>query len=938
MTDTTKKDTTDKMTLTRSTTKLQLSKPVGSRPKGSGGVTVEVKKVRTVVRKGEESAAAPAPRRVTSASAEDLAALSQPRKSDAYQDSSLGKAGKVSRNLTTDEHEVRLRALQTAAASDEEERRQAEELAQMSDERRKAREELRTIEEIQREEERNLERERQAKLAAVVEEETVKPATEVKGKRWKKGADDIDEDEEKVGGRKKKRALRSQLDEDDDEFKLTNLDTKEIFHEVEEKISFDGLAAGIGGEVEDYSEDVEGNDASVLSVSKKVTAAGLVNAVKGNERAILAVPDIEKVKKSLRSEARVERSVDKRTATKRVQEMLERKLAEASKNQPRTVARSNKRNKKQRVSEHVAREVIIPDSITVAQLANRMAVRAVDVVKELMKMGIMGQAEHVLDADTAELIVGELGHKAKRVSDADIEREVFDGVENDGDDEATLVSRPPVVTVMGHVDHGKTSLLDALRSTDVVSGEAGGITQHIGAYQVTMESGDKITFLDTPGHEAFTAMRARGAQVTDIVVLVVAADDGIMEQTQEAINHAKAANVPIIVAINKIDKQGADPQRVKTELMNYELVAEEFGGDVMCVEVSALQRLNLDKLEEAILLQSEVLELKANPNREAVGFVVEARMDKGRGVVASMLVSKGTLRKGDIIVAGTSLGRVRMMTDDKGRVLEDAGPTIPVEVLGLDEVPPAGEPFVVVDSEKTAREVIDYRKDLALKEKTGGRLSLDSLFSGAQAIQELPLIVKSDVHGSAEAIVTSLQKIEHDEVRVNVIHSGVGGINESDVGLAVTSNAVILAFNVRAEAKAKQLAAEEKVDIRYYSIIYNLIDDVKAALSGLLSPARREEFLGYAEIKEVFTLSSKAGKVAGCTVTSGHMKRGAKVRLLRDNVVIHEGDLKTLRRFKDDVKEVREGYECGMAFERYNDIKIGDVIEAFEIVEEVRTI
>ena len=586
--------------------------------------------------------------------------------------------------------------------------------------------------------------------------------------------------------------------------------------------------------------------------------------------------------------------------------------------------------------EKIIREVIIPEVISVQELANRMAVRTVDVIKELMKLGTIATPQQAIDADTAELICGVFGHNFKRVSESDVEEHLV----QQEDVDTALMHRPPVVTIMGHVDHGKTSLLDALRQTDVVSGEAGGITQHIGAYQVQVKDGQKVTFLDTPGHEAFTAMRARGAKVTDIVVLVVAADDGIMPQTVEAIHHAKAAGVPIIVAINKIDKPGADANRVKTALMSHELVAEEFGGEVMMVEVSAKEKRNLDKLLESILLQAEVMDLKANPDRRATGAVVESRVDRGRGVVATLLVQRGTLKTGDIVVAGSAYGRARAIHDDHGQEIEMAAPSQPVEILGLDQAPEAGDEFSVAENEKAARDIVEYRRD---KEKKRLALatakSLDQLFTAASkdAIRELAIIVKSDVHGSAEAIVASLAKFDSDEVKVKIIHSGVGAITESDVGLAQTTGAIIIGFNVRAMPKAKEVAAAQKVDIRYYSIIYNLIDDIKAALSGLLSPELREDFIGYAEIREVFNIT-KVGKVAGCMVTDGVVKRGAKVRLLRDNVVIHEGTLKTLKRFKDEVKEVKSGFECGMAFEHYDDIRSGDMIECFEVQSIARSV
>jgi len=596
-------------------------------------------------------------------------------------------------------------------------------------------------------------------------------------------------------------------------------------------------------------------------------------------------------------------------------------------------ARERERLKQsQKSTEKVVRDVVIPETISVQELANRMAERSVDVIKCLMRNGVLATINQVIDADTAELVVSEFGHTIKRVADADVEI----GLEGDKDNDSQLISRPPVVTVMGHVDHGKTSLLDALRSTDVVSGEAGGITQHIGAYQVTMKSGQKITFIDTPGHEAFTAMRARGAKVTDVVVLVVAADDGIMPQTVEAIRHAKAAGVPIIVAINKIDKPGANPQRVRQELLNHELVTEDLGGDVLAIEVSAKQRTNLEALEEAILLQAEILDLKANPNRAASGVVVEAKIERGRGSVATLLVQKGTLKVGDVFVAGSDWGRVRALLDDHGNKIESAGPATPVEVLGLQGAPSAGDDFITVETEARAREVAEYRqrKIRDARAVAGARGTLEQMFSkiAAGEAKELPVVIKGDVQGSVEALVSTLEKLGNEEVKVRVLHAAVGGISESDITLAKASGALVIGFNVRANPQARALATRDDVEIRYYSIIYDVADDVRQALTGMLSPTLREQFLGNAQIREVFNIT-KVGKVAGCMITEGMVKRGAKVRLLRDNVVIHEGSLGQLKRFKDDVKEVREGYECGMSFENYNDIQVGDIIECFEIEE-----
>jgi translation initiation factor IF-2 len=585
----------------------------------------------------------------------------------------------------------------------------------------------------------------------------------------------------------------------------------------------------------------------------------------------------------------------------------------------------------------VVRDVVVPETITVQELSNRMAERGADVIKALMRMGVMATINQVIDADTAELVVSEFGHRLRRVSEADVEV----GLRGEDDAEDVLEPRAPVVTVMGHVDHGKTSLLDALRQTDVAAGEAGGITQHIGAYRVNLRNGKQITFIDTPGHQAFTAMRARGANVTDIVVLVVAADDGIMEQTVEAIRHAKAAQAPIIVAINKIDKPEARPERVRQELLQHDLVVEQLGGEILDVEVSALKKTNLDRLEEAILLQAELLDLKANPDRPAEGVVLEAKLERGRGPVATVLIQRGTLRVGDIFVAGSEWGRVRALVDDHGESRDDAGPSTPIEVLGLNGIPLAGDDFVVAESEGRARDIADFRqrrrRDAAAAQ--GGRGTLEQMFSqiAAGASSEFPVVVKSDVQGSLEAIVGSLDKLSTSEVSIRVLHSAVGGITESDVILAKASDAVIIGFNVRANPQARDLARRDGVEIRYYSIIYNLIDDMRAALSGLLAPTLRERLLGNASIREVFNIT-RVGKVAGCMVTDGTVRRGAKVRLLRDNVVIHEGSLKTLKRFKDEVREVREGYECGMAFENYENVAVGDVIECFEIEEVARTL
>jgi translation initiation factor IF-2 len=599
--------------------------------------------------------------------------------------------------------------------------------------------------------------------------------------------------------------------------------------------------------------------------------------------------------------------------------------------------RDKKMGRNQQEAPKLIREVIIPEAITVAELANRMAERSVTVIKMLMAQGTMATINDVVDADTAELIARELGHTVKRVSDADVEEGLYDLPADDKAED--LTNRAPVVTIMGHVDHGKTSLLDAIREANVVSGEAGGITQHIGAYQV-VKNGTKITFLDTPGHEAFTAMRARGAQATDIAVLVVAADDGVMPQTIESIKHAKAAGVPIIVAINKMDKPEANPTRVRTELLQHEVFVESMGGDVLDVEVSAKTRDGLDKLLETILLQAEVLELRVAQDGRAEGLVIEAKLDRGRGAVATVLVQRGTLAIGDIVVAGTEFARVRALINDKGEQVKEAGPSVPVEVLGFTGVPNAGDRFSVVESEARAREVTEYRQR-AIREKTagGGATSLEQMMNQLKVagIAKFPLIIKGDVQGSVEAIVASLNKLSTDEVSAQLLMSAVGGITESDVTLASASNAIVIGFNVRANKQATELATRDGIEIRYYNIIYDLVDDVKNAMSGLLKPERRETFIGNAQILEVFSIT-KVGKVAGCRITEGMVERGSGVRLIRDNVVIHEGKLKTLKRFKDEVKEVQTGQECGMAFENYEDMRAGDVIECFRVETVQRTL
>ncbi|MEC8533864.1 MAG: translation initiation factor IF-2, partial [Pseudomonadota bacterium] len=584
------------------------------------------------------------------------------------------------------------------------------------------------------------------------------------------------------------------------------------------------------------------------------------------------------------------------------------------------------------------REVVIPDVITVQELSNRMAVRGVDIIKFLMKQGMMMKINDVIDSDTAELVAEEFGMAVKRVSESDVET----GFLGEADDADASEVRAPVVAIMGHVDHGKTSLLDALRTTDVAGGEAGGITQHIGAYQVRLEDGQKVTFLDTPGHAAFSAMRARGANVTDIVVLVVAADDGVMPQTIEAIQHAKAAEAPLIVAVNKMDKPGATSQKVVNELLQYEVIAESLGGDTQIIEVSAKERMNLDGLLEAILVQAEVMDLRANPDRSAEGVVIEAKLDKGRGPVGTVLVKRGTLKRGDIVVAGGAWGKVRALLNERNEQLTDAGPSVPVEILGLDEAPSPGDVFAVVDSEARARELTEYRQRVKREKAqvSGGSVSLVDMMAklGSKKINELPVVIKADVQGSGEAIAASLEKMGNDEVRARIVYSGAGGITESDVNLAKSAGAPILGFNVRASKQARDLADREGVEIRYYSIIYDLLDDMKGVLSGMLAPLQRETFLGNAQVLQVFDIS-KVGKIAGCRVTEGVVRKGARVRIIRDDVVVLElGVLNTLKRFKDEVNEVPSGQECGMQFQGFQDIKEGDYIECFTVEEIKRTL
>ncbi len=848
------------------------------------------------------------------------------------------------RSLSESERNQRLDAIRNASL------KAAQEDARKLQERKEL--EYRTKEESSQkkkeEEEQRLEEKRIAELKKLKE-----------NKSRKKHKDEVDLTETFIASRANKKQELTAKIEPVEEFEEEE-PSKDILAPVieEEKpviISRKSAFLDNSDEVEDYSEEVENeadDEQQILRksrVSETAKISGVVRPVKGADKLIIASADREKLKKSQRSEAMTVSShkpklrlVEERKNS--VRSVLSQ-YADAAEERAKSVASLRRRREKlkktsgymAREPEKIYREVVLPESISVQELANRMSERVSDVVKALMKMGIMVTTAQVIDADTAELITAEFGHKVKRVAASDVENILA----QEEDTEVSLTNRPPVVTIMGHVDHGKTTLLDALRHTNVASGEAGGITQHIGAYQVQVPGHGKVTFIDTPGHAAFTAMRARGAKVTDIVVLVVAADDGIKEQTVEAINHAKAAGVPIVVAVNKIDKPGVDASRVKNELLANDLVAEEFGGDVMVVEVSAKARLNLDKLLEAILLQADILDLKANPDRRASGAVIEAKIDKGRGVVATVLVQKGTLKVGDIVVAGSSFGYVRMMLNDKGQTQQTAEPSAAVEVLGLDAVPSAGDDFAVVDSEKTARDISEYRRNLTRgKALTGvAKLGIEQFMKeGVGAgVKELNVIVKADVHGSAEAINSSLEKIQTEEARVRVLHSGVGAITESDIALAEASKAVIVGFNVRANVQAKDLAARMGVQIRYYSIIYEMVDEMKKALAGILSPKEVEKFIGYAAIRRVYEIS-KLGKISGCMVTQGVIKRGSKVRLLRDNVVIHEGWLKTLRRFKDDVREVKEGFECGMSFENYDDIREGDVIEASEIEKVAATV
>ncbi len=880
MSDATEQEQKRPLTLARPSGRLELRKGVETgqvRQSFSHGrsktVTVEVRKKRMIGPGQAEPGKAEAPPAVAREREAPPAARPAPAEP-------ARRLVVVPRTLTAEERAGRVRALQDAQRADEEARRKAA----LAEEDRRRQEAERAAEEAR------LRAEEEARRKAE-EEEARRQAAEEARKR-------AEEEEQR---RKEEEARR----------------------EVAERA---GKAAAA--------------KVAALAAAGKVAVLADEEEIEEDEPAAVprrgARPEAKKPAAPVRRDEN-RRSVGKLTVTRALSgDEGERMRSLASVRRARERERQRLHQREQETAK-VVRDVVVPETITVQELANRMAERGADVIKALMRMGVMATINQVIDADTAELVVAEFGHRLRRVSEADVEV----GLRGEDDSEEALQPRAPVVTVMGHVDHGKTSLLDALRETDVAAGEAGGITQHIGAYQVTLKSGKQITFIDTPGHQAFTAMRARGANVTDIVVLVVAADDGIMEQTVEAIRHARAANAPIVVAINKIDRPDAQPERVRQELLQHEVVVEAMGGEVLDVEVSALKRTNLDRLEEAILLQAELLDLRANPNRPAEGVILEAKLERGRGPVATVLIQRGTLRVGDIFVAGSEWGRVRALVDDRGHNQTEAGPSTPIEVLGLNGIPLAGDDLVVVDSESRAREIADFRqrRRRAAAAAIGGRGTLEQMFSqiAAGVAKELPVVVKSDVHGSLEAIISSLDKLSTSEVSLRVLHSAVGGITESDVILAKASNAVIIGFNVRANPQARDLARRDGVEIRYYSIIYNLIDDMRAALSGLLAPTLRERLLGNASIREVFNIT-RVGKVAGCMVTEGIVRRGAKVRLLRDNVVIHEGALKTLKRFKDEVREVREGYECGMAFENYQDIQVGDVIECFDIEEVARTL
>ncbi len=852
----------------------------------SKAVAVEVKR-RRVVRKGP-AAEAQQPAEPAQQAPAAAAPETSPATPAARAGATVRRERVVLKTLTEEEKAARARALAEARKAEEEARARAEEIA------RRAREEA---------ERRRAEEEAAAKRKA--EEEARRKAEEEARRKAEEMAKRLLAEEEA-----KRRA-------EEEAKQAAEVAEEEPRREAGPKAKPAPLVEAAPGRAVRPEKEVE--EEEVEREAKRAKGRPKVE-----KRAAPKRLELRETKKPLRvilSEDEEEERVRSLAALKRQRERERQKQQQRGGPQP------------------VVREVVIPEAITVQELAARMAVRGAEVVKVLMKNGIMATLNQTIDADTAELVVTEFGHVAKRVSEADVE----EGLEGAPDRPEDLVPRPPVVTVMGHVDHGKTSLLDALRQTDVAAHEAGGITQHIGAYRVDIGSGMPVTFIDTPGHEAFTAMRARGASVTDIVVLVVAADDGVMPQTVEAIRHAQAANVPIIVAINKIDKPDADPDRVKTELLNHGVVLEEYGGDVLAVPVSALKKIGLEQLIEAIQLQAELLDLKANPNREAHGTIIEARLDRGRGPVATVLVQNGTLRVGDIVVAGAHWGRVRALIDDRGQQVQEAGPSVPVEILGLDGVPEAGDRLVAVDSEKRAKEIAEYRQRKKREQEqrlaAAPRSSLEEMFAKIREgeLARVPVVVKADVHGSLEAIRAGLEKLSTEEVGVQILHAGVGAITESDISLAKASGALVIGFNVRANAPARELAKREGVEIRYYSIIYELLDDVKKLLEGRLAPEEREQILGHAEIREVFSIP-KVGKVAGCMVTDGLVRRNARIRLLRDGVVVFEGTIGSLRRFKEDVREVREGYECGIGIEGYNDIRQGDVIEAYEVQEVARTL
>jgi translation initiation factor IF-2 len=856
-------------------------------------VVVEKKKRVLMPGKGEPSSAAPAAPRPSPApapgssvrpiqsSAPSRQAPAAPVPSSRPQG---GRSGMVLRQLSTDELDARAKALADARVRDAEERRQAE-----IDAIRRAEEEVRLAKEREEAAKRQAEEDARRAAEAALREKTEDTA------RRRLGAEEASAARQSGAAQPSSRPAAP-----------TQRDPNATEKPVQRTSAPGARPAGRGADDEDRT-------------------GGLRPSTAKRPKAVDPKP-VKKDDAKPRGRLTLSNALN--------DSERERSLASVR----RRRERERNRHMSQGPREKVSREVTVPETITIGDLANRMSERAVDVIKFLMKQGQLLKATDVIDADMAQIIAEDMGHTVRRVAESDVEEGLFDTPDLEGD----LESRPPVVTIMGHVDHGKTSLLDAIRKTNVVSGEHGGITQHIGAYQVE-QNGQKITFIDTPGHAAFTAMRARGARSTDIVILVVAADDGVMPQTIEAINHARAAQVPVIVAINKIDKPSADPSRVRTELLQHEVFVESMGGETLDVEVSAKTGANLDKLLETILLQAEVLDLKADPNRVAEGTVIEAKLDKGRGPVATVLVQRGTLHPGDIVVAGSEWGRVRALLNDRGTSQTEAPPSMPVEILGFQGAPDAGDRFAVVPSEARAREIADYRsrqkREKAVARQTTARGSLAEMMNQRKSsgLKEFPLVIKGDVQGSVEAIAGALEALGTDEVQARIILSGVGGVTESDVTLAATSNAAIIGFNVRANKQARDVADREGIEIRYYNIIYDLVDDVKAAMSGLLTPERRETMLGNAEILEVFHIS-KVGKVAGCRVTDGTVERGANVRLIRENVVIHEGKLSTLKRFKDEVKEVPAGQECGMAFEKYEDMRAGDIIECYRVEEIKRSL